>query len=82
MPIEYQIKVNCPETAARRGCLATPHGEIQTPAFMPVGTQGPVKAITAQELRELEFPIMVAIVTIFICDPVGIIAVQVACTGS
>jgi queuine tRNA-ribosyltransferase len=39
--------------AARRGRLHTAHGEIQTPAFMPVGTYGTVKAMSPVELREL-----------------------------
>ena len=37
--------------AARRGVLRTSHGPIQTPAFMPVGTSGAVKAVTSTELR-------------------------------
>jgi len=40
-------------TKARRGRLTTAHGGIQTPAFMPVGTQGTVKAVSPRELREL-----------------------------
>src|SRR5437660_9419151 len=43
---------------ARRGRLATAHGEIDTPAFMPVGTQGTVKAVTPRELRELKAQII------------------------
>jgi queuine tRNA-ribosyltransferase len=39
---------------ARRGRLATAHGEIDTPAFIPVGTQGSVKAVSPRELRELK----------------------------
>src|SRR5215218_7548048 len=39
--------------AARRGRLTTAHGIIDTPAFMPVGTYGTVKAMTPLELREL-----------------------------
>jgi queuine tRNA-ribosyltransferase len=39
--------------AARRGRISTLHGEIETPAFMPVGTYGTVKAMTPVELREL-----------------------------
>jgi queuine tRNA-ribosyltransferase len=39
--------------AARRGTLQTAHGVIETPAFMPVGTQGVVKAVTAQHLDEI-----------------------------
>jgi queuine tRNA-ribosyltransferase len=38
---------------ARRGRLTTPHGVIETPIFMPVGTQGTVKAISPRELEEL-----------------------------
>jgi len=36
--------------AARRGRMTTPHGIVETPAFMPVGTQGAVKAVTSDEL--------------------------------
>jgi queuine tRNA-ribosyltransferase len=39
-------------TAARRGTLHTPHGMVETPAFMPVGTQGTVKGVDAGRLRE------------------------------
>jgi queuine tRNA-ribosyltransferase len=39
--------------AARRGVLQTGHGAIETPVFMPVGTQGAVKALTAQHLDEI-----------------------------
>ncbi|MBP1582972.1 MAG: tRNA-guanine transglycosylase, partial [Victivallales bacterium] len=38
---------------ARRGVLHTAHGDVQTPVFMPVGTQGTVKAMTPQELLDL-----------------------------
>ena len=43
---------------ARRGRLTTPHGVIETPAFMPVGTQGSVKAVSSRELVELEAQIV------------------------
>ncbi|HEX8790423.1 MAG TPA: tRNA guanosine(34) transglycosylase Tgt [Polyangiaceae bacterium] len=36
--------------AARRGVLSTPHGDVETPTFMPVGTQGSVKTLTPQEV--------------------------------
>lgn len=39
--------------AARRGRLILPHGAVETPVFMPVGTQGTVKAMTSEELRVL-----------------------------
>jgi queuine tRNA-ribosyltransferase len=41
------------DAAARRGVLTTAHGTIETPVFMPVGTQGAVKALTAQHLEEI-----------------------------
>jgi queuine tRNA-ribosyltransferase len=40
-------------TAARRGRLVTRHGVVETPVFMPVGTQGTVKAVTPAHLREV-----------------------------
>jgi queuine tRNA-ribosyltransferase len=43
---------------ARRGCLTTAHGVIDTPAFMPVGTQGSVKGVSPRELRELQAQIV------------------------
>lgn len=43
---------------ARRGRLTTGHGLIETPAFMPVGTQGSVKAVSPRELRELNAQII------------------------
>ena len=46
------------QSKARRGQLATAHGAIDTPAFMPVGTQGTVKAVTPRELRELNAQIV------------------------
>jgi queuine tRNA-ribosyltransferase len=42
-----------PSTAARRGRLTTLHGVVETPVFMPVGTQGTVKAVTPVHLREI-----------------------------
>ncbi|MEO6213746.1 MAG: tRNA guanosine(34) transglycosylase Tgt [Vicinamibacterales bacterium] len=39
--------------AARRGEVTTPHGVVQTPAFMPVGTRGAVKAVTQRDLEDL-----------------------------
>ena len=39
-------------SGARRGVIHTPHGDIQTPIFMPVGTQATVKSMTPEELKE------------------------------
>ena len=43
---------------ARRGRLTTTHGMIETPAFMPVGTQGSVKGVSPRELREMNAQII------------------------
>jgi queuine tRNA-ribosyltransferase len=48
----------CPRTGARLGRLTTAHGIVETPVFMPVGTQGSVKAVSQQELAEIGFPII------------------------
>ncbi len=49
----FGFSVSHTEGAARRGELRTPHGVVQTPAFMPVGTRGAVKAITHRDLEEI-----------------------------
>ncbi len=50
--ITYELKHVCKQTGARRGVVHTPHGDIQTPVFMPVGTQATVKSMTPEELKE------------------------------
>ncbi|HEY7500248.1 MAG TPA: tRNA guanosine(34) transglycosylase Tgt [Vicinamibacterales bacterium] len=52
-PPPFQFAVLATDGAARRGEMRTPHGVVQTPAFMPVGTQGAVKAITHRDLDAL-----------------------------
>jgi len=48
-----EFKITATDGAARRGQLTLPHGVVDTPAFMPVGTYGTVKAMSPQELRTL-----------------------------
>src|SRR5690349_16523588 len=48
-----QFTVTAADVAARRGKLALPHGDVDTPAFMPVGTYGTVKAMSPSELEGL-----------------------------
>ncbi len=48
--LRFEIQTTCPETGARAGLLHTAHGTIETPVFMPVGTQGTVKGLTPREL--------------------------------
>ena len=47
---KYEIVAEDPKTHARAGILHTPHGDIETPIFMPVGTVGSVKAIAPDDL--------------------------------
>ncbi len=50
--VTYELKHICKQTGARRGVIHTPHGDIETPVFMPVGTQATVKSMTPEELKE------------------------------
>jgi len=49
----FKITAKSRRSKARAGILQTPHGTVETPAFMPVGTQGTVKAVTPSQLKEL-----------------------------
>ena len=49
----FELLAQDRQSKARHGRLTTGHGVIETPAFMPVGTQGAVKAMSPQELREV-----------------------------
>lgn len=53
MAIKYKLKKTCTQTRARLGEISTPHGVIQTPVFMPVGTKATVKAMTPEEVADL-----------------------------
>ena len=54
----FEVRAKDKSTKARSGLLTTGHGVIETPAFMPVGTQGSVKAVSSRELRELNTQIV------------------------
>src|SRR2546423_9938478 len=54
----FEVRATDKSTKARSGRLTTGHGVIETPAFMPVGTQGSVKAVSSRELRELDAQIV------------------------
>src|SRR5436305_10810707 len=58
MPLTFDLLAA--EAQARRGRLTTPHGVVETPAFMPVGTLGAVKGVTPQELEAAGASIMLA----------------------
>ena len=54
----FELLATDPASKARRGRLTTAHGVIETPIFMPVGTQGSVKAVSPRELREMNAQII------------------------
>ncbi len=56
----FEIVATAPDSAARVGRLATPHGVVDTPAFIPVGTAGSVKSLTPDEVRALGAQITLA----------------------
>ena len=58
MQNDFQLLASDQHSKARRGRLKTAHGMIDTPAFMPVGTQGSVKGVSPRELRELNAQII------------------------
>ncbi len=52
-PLMFEVLVKDSQTQARRGKLTTAHGVVQTPIFMPVGTQGSVKTLHPDDLENL-----------------------------
>ncbi len=56
----FSFVVEARDGRARAGVLETPHGTVETPVFMPVGTAGAVKAVSHRELRELGASILLA----------------------
>lgn len=61
MPVfRFELLSTCPLTGARRGRLHTSHGTVETPAFMPVGTQATVKTLGSEDLEALRFELILA----------------------
>ena len=53
MAISYELKHVCKQTGARYGILHTPHGDFETPIFMPVGTKATVKTLCPEEIEQV-----------------------------
>jgi queuine tRNA-ribosyltransferase len=51
-PFSFTLTARCPDTAARCGRFLTPHGPVDTPRFMPVGTAATVKGLTVPQLED------------------------------
>ena len=59
--VHFELQAECPDTGARAGLIHTAHGVIETPVFMPVGTQATVKGVTQRDLTgELDARIILA----------------------
>jgi queuine tRNA-ribosyltransferase len=56
----FSVMGRCARTSARAGLLRTPHGEVRTPVFMPVGTQATVKAMGPDDLEAIGASIVLA----------------------
>ncbi len=56
----FEIEKCCPQSKARAGRILTPHGEVPTPVFLPVGSKGPVKTLTPEEVREIGLSMVLA----------------------
>lgn len=52
-PITFEIIKRAPGSMARAGVIHTPHGDIETPAFVTVGTKGTVKSLKSEDLKDL-----------------------------
>mgnify|MGYP000913090291 CR=1 FL=1 len=56
----YKTTKVCAQSGARIGILKTPHGEIETPVFMPVGTQATVKSLALRDLKDTKAQIILS----------------------
>src|SRR5712691_10887153 len=56
----FSFRVTHTDGRARRGVMTTPHGDVQTPAFMPVGTQGAVKGVLHRDLEQIGADILLS----------------------
>jgi queuine tRNA-ribosyltransferase len=58
--LEFKVLQTCKTNKARVGEIKTAHGRFETPIFMPVGTQGSVKAVSSEDLEEVGIKIILA----------------------
>ena len=59
-PVTFEITHICRQSGARTGILHTPHGDVETPMFMPVGTQATVKFVSPEELYDMGAGVVLA----------------------
>lgn len=51
--LKYKVVARCSTSKARASVMSLDHGDVETPVFMPVGTQGTMKGITTDQLRKM-----------------------------
>ena len=56
----FKINSSCKNTSARTGTLVTSHGEIDTPAFMPIGTYAAIKTLSTDEIKKLNYNLILS----------------------
>lgn len=59
-PLVFKVVAACATTKARVGCMNLRHGNVDTPVFMPVGTQGTLKGLLPEQLYDLNCQIILA----------------------
>ena len=60
MPDAFSFRLLATDGVARRGAIATPHGAVATPAFLPIGTQATVKGLAPEAVRATGADIVLA----------------------
>ena len=58
MALQFKILAECPFSKARVAQMVLPHHTVDTPVFMPVGTQGTLKGMTPDQLKKLDCHIL------------------------
>ena len=58
MALKFKILAECSVSKARVAQMVLPHSTVDTPVFMPVGTQGTLKGVTPDQLKELDCHIL------------------------
>ena len=56
--LNFRILAECPVSKARAAKMSLPHQTVDTPVFMPVGTQGTLKGVTSQQLIDMDCQII------------------------
>lgn len=59
-PLKYKVIAKCGTTKARVGIMTLRHGDVDTPVFMPVGTQGTMKGLLPEQLYNMDCRIILA----------------------